>query len=255
MATEKVPDLNTTTSLESEDALAQDHEARPSCFNSTITEVLFVLTATMAVGMGSFTAGSTTVITALIGRDLQMTTAEITWISASSSLSGGTFLLFFGKLADLTGKRWLFISSMFLFAVFSLAAGFCKDGLTLDVINALMGLTTASAVPPAIGSLGEIYAKPSKRKNAAFACFSAGNPLGFVLGMIASGIATQAFSWRASYWWLAILYLVFSIVAFFTFPYDTMKRETFSRATIKKFDPVGTVMIIAGIGMFSTALT
>lgn len=253
MSPEKAPDTNIVSPIIS-NINTQDDEARPSCFKSTATEVLFVLTATMAVGMGSFTAGSTTVVTAIIGRDLHMSNAEITWISASSSLSGGAFLLFFGKFADLMGKRWLFIGSMFCFAVFAVAAGFCNDGLTLDIVNALMGLTTAAAVPPAIGSLGEIYAKPSKRKNAAFACFSAGNPLGFVVGMIASGIATQLFSWRASFWWLAILYSVFTIVGFFTFPLDTMPREPLTRECLKKFDPVGTLLAIAGIGMFSTSL-
>jgi len=249
----KEPEVITVPSSESSNA-TQDEEGRPSCFKSTATEVLFVLTATMAVGMGSFTAGSTTVITAIIGEELHMSNAEITWISASSSLAGGSFLLFFGKLADLTGKRWLFVSSMFLFTIFALAAGFCNDGLSLDVLNALMGLTTAASVPPAIGSLGEIYAKPSKRKNAAFACFSAGNPLGFVFGMIASGIATQLFSWRASYWWLAILYLVFTVIGFFTYPHDDVQREPLTRQSFKKFDPVGTLLAIAGIGLFSTSL-
>jgi hypothetical protein len=58
---------------------------RPECFNSTIQECLFVLTATMSIGMSSFLYGICTVITAPIGRDLKMTSAEITWINASSA--------------------------------------------------------------------------------------------------------------------------------------------------------------------------
>lgn len=58
--------------------------ARPECFMSTAQEILFVLTATMAVAMSSFTGGSVTVITSFVGRDLNMTNAETTWISASS---------------------------------------------------------------------------------------------------------------------------------------------------------------------------
>ena len=58
---------------------------RPACFGSAIQEVLFVLTATMAVSMTSFLAGLTMVITSSIGDDLHMNSAEITWISASSS--------------------------------------------------------------------------------------------------------------------------------------------------------------------------
>jgi len=59
--------------------------ARPECFDSTIQEVLFILTVTMAVGINSMTAGIVTVLTSVIGQDLHMSTPEITWISAASS--------------------------------------------------------------------------------------------------------------------------------------------------------------------------
>lgn len=62
-----------------------DPEARPACFKSTAEEVLFVLTATMAIAMGSFLTGSITVITSFVGKDLNMTTAQITWMSSASS--------------------------------------------------------------------------------------------------------------------------------------------------------------------------
>lgn len=58
---------------------------RPECFTSTVQEILFVLTATMSIAMATFLNGICTVITAEIGRDLHMTSAEITWINASSS--------------------------------------------------------------------------------------------------------------------------------------------------------------------------
>ena len=58
---------------------------RPECFNSTLQECLFVLTATMSIGMSSFLYGITTVITAPIGRDLHMTSAQLTWINASGA--------------------------------------------------------------------------------------------------------------------------------------------------------------------------
>lgn len=153
---------------------------RPACFSSTTTEILFVLTATMAIMTSSYVAGTVTVISAYVGDDLHATAAEITWITASSSLAAGSFLLFFGRLADLFGRKWLFVGALLLFAIFALAAGFSDDPITLDVMNGFLGLTSAAAVPPAIGALGATYATPSKRKNYVFACFSAGNPLGFV---------------------------------------------------------------------------
>lgn len=86
----------------------ETNNVRPACFNSTITEILFVLTATMAIAMNSFSAGAVVVISSFVGRDLGMTTAEITWISSAMSLAGGAFLLFFGRMADLFGG-WTFL--------------------------------------------------------------------------------------------------------------------------------------------------
>lgn len=163
--------------------------------------------------------------------------------------------MFFGKVADLFGRKSLFVGSLFLFAVFSLAAGFAKTPISLDVLNGVMGLMTASAVPPAQGIMGVIYEKPSKRKNKAFACYGAGNPLGFVFGTIFSGIATNLFSWRASYYLLAMIYLVFTIIAVFTVPKDFTAKEPLALETVKKFDILGTVLTIAGIGMLSAALS
>jgi hypothetical protein len=84
-------------------AAVETNNARPQCFASTLQEVLFVVTATMAIAMQAMLSGSTTVTSSFIGRDLHMSTAEITWITSASSLSSGAFLLFFGKLADLFG--------------------------------------------------------------------------------------------------------------------------------------------------------
>lgn len=143
---------------------------------------------------------------------------------------------------------------MLLFAIFSLAAGFSQTGKTLDTLCGVLGVFSASAVPPAQGMLGTIYKLPSPRKNRAFGCFSSGNPLGFVVGAILGGVFTQVFNWRAPFYMLAIVYLVISIVAFFTVPEDSTVKRKLDQETIKRLDIPGTAMTIAGIGMFCAAL-
>ncbi|KAF9732141.1 hypothetical protein PMIN06_005370 [Paraphaeosphaeria minitans] len=234
---------------------ARDPNARPECFRSTVQEVLFVMSVTMAVAMSSFLSGSVTVCSTFAGRDLDMSNAEITWMNAATSLSSGSLLLFFGSIADLFGRKTMFICSMFLFAVICLGAGFSKNGVTLDVLCGILGIFSASAVPSAQGMLGTIYDKPSLRKNKAFGCFSAGNPLGFVFGIIFSGLATQIFSWRAAFWLLAIVYLAISILAAIFVPSDHATKVSLNRETLKRLDLPGTFMTILGIGLFCAALT
>lgn len=199
--------------------------------------------------------GSIIVITSFVGKELNMSTAEITWILASTSLASGCFLLLFARIADLFGRRWMFVGSMCLFGVFCFAASFAKTPIALDVLTAFMGLMSAAAIPPAQEMLGAIYDKPSKRKNAAFACFLAGNPLGLVFGMITGAIANQFLGWRASFIWLAMVYVVFSAIAFFIVPNDTRDKQALDWDIWKKLDIFGVFLAIAGIGMFSIALT
>ncbi|KAH8712211.1 hypothetical protein GQ44DRAFT_625684, partial [Phaeosphaeriaceae sp. PMI808] len=195
----------------------QDPNVRPECFKSTLQECLF--------------------------------------LTKPIRLTAGALLLFFGSVADLFGRKSMFIGSMFLFSVFCLGAGFSQSGLTLDVLCGILGIWSASAVPPAQGMLGTIYEKPSPRKNKIFGCFSAGNPLGFVLGTIVAGLFTQIFSWRSGFFLLAIVYFCTAVVACFTVPSDTMPKQSLNSETVKKLDLPGTAMTILGIGMLCAALS
>ncbi|GAB1316445.1 hypothetical protein MFIFM68171_06655 [Madurella fahalii] len=192
----------------------------------------------MSVAMPSFLQGGTLVQRA----------------DGPSSLTSGSFLLFFGKLADMFGRRGILLTSLFLFAVVALGTGFARDAITLDVLNGVMGLASASTIPAAQGMLGSIYNKPSKRKNYAFACFTSGNHLGFVFSSILSGIATQFFGWRATFWLLSIIYLAVAIIACFTVPVDDSNKLPLSKESLKQFDIVGAILTIGGIGLFTAGI-
>ena len=184
-----------------------------------------------------------------------MTTAEITWMISANTLAAGAFLLFFGRLADSFGQRTQFICSLFGFSVVTLGAGFSRTPITMDVLNGLAGLMSASAVPPAVGALGVAYHQPSKRKNYAFACFSAGNPLGYVFGSISSGIAARIFDWRASFWLLAIIYFLVTVLAIFSVPVDQTEKKPWNLETLKHFDMPGASLVVSGLGLFTCGLT
>ncbi|KAJ6113806.1 hypothetical protein N7523_007123 [Penicillium sp. IBT 18751x] len=231
------------------------HASRPKCFSSTFQECLFVLTATMAIGQQSFFQGCIVGVTASIGKDLKMNSAEITWINAGASLSSGAFLLTFGKLADMFGRKSLFIIGMAGFTVSLLIAGFATNAIYMDVFSGILGIFAAAVVPPAVGTLGAVYEKPSKRKNRAFACFSAGNPLGFVGGMIISGVASHEYNWRASFWALAVVYAIFTVLTVWTVPADGFMRTKVSMDALRSFDLLGTGLVIVGFAFFSSSLS
>lgn len=103
-----------------------------------------------------------------------------------------------GQLCDLLGRKLIFLVGMGTFAIFVLLVGFSQNPFWMDIVLGVIGISCAMVVPPAGGILGAAYGKPSKRKNLAFSAFSAGNPLGFVLGSITCGVATRLFNVRNS---------------------------------------------------------
>jgi len=233
---------------------------RPACFRNTVQEGAFVFQATMATATSSFFQGASAIITASIGHSLDMTQGQITWITASTALTAGAFQLGLGQLADLLGRKATFIVGMGSFSAFSLLVAFAQNPFWMDVVCGILGISSAMVVPPAIGIMGAAYATPSKRKNLAFSAFSAGNPLGFVFGSIVSGIATMIFNWRAAYIFIAILWVIFTLLAIWTipkveaFPPDQPFRERL-KTFMKTFDFVGTALTIFGTGLLTAGVT
>ncbi|KAK7928328.1 aminotriazole resistance protein [Apiospora marii] len=239
-------------------ALAQpetDPNARPAAFRSLAHEILFVLTATMSIAMPSFLQGSILIVSPDMRADLGMATSQLTWVVAASSLTSGSFLLFFGKVADLFGRRAILLVSLFLFALLALATGFARDPLALIVLNAVMGLASASVIPSAQGILGSLYERPGRRKNYAFACFSSGNHLGFAVSAVFSGAASRVAGWAASFWLLAIIYAAVAVVACFTVPPDDSEKLPFNVESLRQFDFVGVTLAICGIGLLTAGIS
>jgi MFS family permease len=235
---------------------ADPYGSRPACFGSTMQECLFVLTTTMAIGQSSIFTGAAFCMTSRIGEELHMTAADVTWIGAAQTLAAGCFLLFFGRIADLFGRRQNFLWSMASFSGSLLIIGFARDAYYMDIFCGLSGLCSAAAVPPAIGTLGAVYSKPSRRKNRAFACFSAGNPLGFILGAFVAGVVTLISTWRAVFWVLCVIYVFFTLIAWWTIPRDDGQvKGKFDKETFAKFDFLGAFLAVVGIAMFTGALT
>lgn len=252
-----VPETSLGASLEPTDTTASDpYGSRPKCFSNLLSECLFVITTAFAIGMNGMLMGALITMTVAIQEDLNMNSSEVTWLIAGIGLTSGAALLFFGRVADLFGRRPLLVYSMGAFTLCMLITGFSKNALMAEVFLALSGIACASVVPPAIGKLGAIYEKPSRRKNRAFACFSAGNPVGFVLGAVVSGVVTKIASWRATFWVMAVIYGAFTIAAWFTTPNDAEQSlGGLNWHTMKQMDWLGAALTLAGIGLFTAAFT
>ena len=88
-----------------------------------------------------------------ISHDLHFGAGSIQWVISAYTLVYGGFLLLGGRLADLFGRRRLFLTGLVLFGSASLAAGVAPDAAALVRVRAVQGLGAALIAPAALALL------------------------------------------------------------------------------------------------------
>jgi MFS family permease len=174
--------------------------------------------------------------------DLGMTEGEIGWIPGALSLSGGSFLLLGGRLADLYGRKMLLSWCLLGFSAWTLIASFATEKYLYFVSRGMQGFFSAGAIPAALGILGAAY-PPSQRKNRVFATFSAGNPSGWVVGLIIGGFLTSYSSWRWGFRVIAIVTIIMTACAFIFVPPDPPRDEARLKESV---DWLGATFCVCG---------
>jgi MFS family permease len=161
-------------------------------------------------------------------------------------------MLLFGKTADLLGRKLQLLAGMAFLGITSLATAFVPSPIALNILCGFLGLGTAVISPPAIGTLFATYPE-GRRRNKATGALGCGNPIGFILGSVSSGIATKYYSWRASFIVIAIFFAIMTVSSFWTMP--STPRAGSLRSEARQFDYLGTVLTIIGFALVSAALT
>ncbi|KAK9447550.1 major facilitator superfamily domain-containing protein [Limtongia smithiae] len=270
---EKVED--TTTTERGSDDVDVDPEARPAVFHSTFQEVVCIAVLALAPAMNSANQGSLLIVLPHVGEYFGIEGSQLSWILNSYSLVAGATMLIFARLSDMLGRKRALLTSFVWYAVFSLIEGFVKSDIVFDVLRGLQAFAGAAAAPAAVGILGVIYPE-GRRKNRVVAMFAAGAPMGFVLGMTASGICTTFLGWKALLFFLAIVYGVLAVAGAFVIPSDATafavanrlvraaggkeivpERRTWrtSMQLLRSLDFIGAGLSFVGLAMFVFALS
>ncbi|MEU5052655.1 MFS transporter [Streptomyces sp. NPDC021096] len=138
-----------------------------------------------------------------LGDDLGMGQADLQWAVTAFALPSGGFLLFFGRLADLYGRRKLFLTGLALFTVASVLATLAWDPASFLAGRALQGLGAAVIVPTGMSLLTTTFAEGPQRERA-LGISSTLMSLGFTIGMLLGGVMTDWLGWRSTMGLLAV---------------------------------------------------
>lgn len=150
-----------------------------------------------------------------IQRDLKVRDSELHWISAAFALTNGCFLLLSGRLADVYGRKTCFIIGVAWYAIWNLIGGFMQNTAAFVVTRALAGMGSALSIPSSIGIIASTFT--GRTRSSAFACFSAGGPIGGGLGFTLGGVLTAYTEpkWRAALWLFAGMAAFVAVAACF----------------------------------------
>ncbi|MFD7679322.1 MFS transporter [Streptomyces sp. NPDC060187] len=167
--------------------------------------VLFVLCAAQFMVALDFSVLN--VALPVLGGDLGMSRAALQWAVTAFALPSGGFLLLFGRMGDLFGRRRLFLAGLALFGAASLLATFAWDPASFLAGRALQGLGAAAIVPTGMSLLTTTFPEGPARDRA-LGVSGTVLSLGFTVGMVAGGVLTDVLGWRSTMGLLSLFALV-----------------------------------------------
>ena len=176
-----------------------------------------------------------------IGRDLDFAQNDLSWVVNAYTLVFGGFLLLGGRLADLLGRRRIFIAGMWLFAFASLAGGLAQSEIWLVSARALQGLGAALISPSALSILTTTFAEGAER-NKALAVWGAVAGSGGAVGVLAGGMLTQWAGWE----WVLFVNVPIGIAAALIAPRILDESRDESNPS---WDMAGAVTVTAGLAL------
>ena len=127
--------------------------------------------------------------------DLHFTTSGLQWVLNAYTLTFAGFLLLGGRMADLYGRRRLFLIGILVFSLTSLLGGLAQSGAQLITARAFQGVGGAMLSPATLTILTTTFTEPKARMRA-LGMWSAVAGAGGATGVIAGGLLTDLLSWR-----------------------------------------------------------
>ena len=176
-----------------------------------------------------------------IGSDLQFSQDDLSWVVNSYTLFFGGFLLLGGRMADLIGRRRLFVAGLIVFALASLAGGLATSSGTLIAARAVQGLGAAMLSPAALSLVTVIFAEGAER-NKALGVWGAVAGSGGAAGVLLGGVLTEYAGWE---WVLFVNVPIGILAAVAAWRLLPESRNEGAR----HFDIAGAVTVTAGLSL------
>jgi EmrB/QacA subfamily drug resistance transporter len=170
--------------------------------------------------------------------ELQLSQTGVAWTVNAYFLAFGGFLLLSGRVADVYGRRRMFMLGAGVFTAASLAAGFAPSEAVLVAARLLQGLGAAMLSPAAMSILMMMF--PGTARARAMSAWSAASAAGGAAGVFAGGAITASLDWE----WVFFAPLPVTVLALAAAP--LLFQETPGQKARRRFDAAGAAAVTAG---------
>ena len=138
-----------------------------------------------------------------------------------------------------------------LLTAFTLGCGLARTGIQLIIWRAFSGIAISLCLPSAVSVITGTF-PTGQRRNLAFACLGAAQPVGFSIGLVLGGVFVDSIGWRFGYYIGAIANILILVGAIFGLPRKSgqMQPVTWQRL-VYEVDWVGALLASTSLGMLS----
>jgi EmrB/QacA subfamily drug resistance transporter len=182
-----------------------------------------------------------------IGTALDFSEGNLPWVVNAYVLTFGGFLLLGGRMADLLGRRRVFMGGLVLFALASLAGGLAANSGQLIAARAVQGLGAAILSPAALSIVTTTFHDGAER-NRALGIWGAVAGSGAAAGVLLGGVLTEGLGWE----WVLWVNVPIGIAAAAIAP--SLIAETRAEGEVRHFDLAGASTITLGLSALVFAL-
>jgi EmrB/QacA subfamily drug resistance transporter len=179
--------------------------------------------------------------------DLGFAPANLQWVISAYALAFGGFLLLGGRLADILGRRRIFIVGLIVFSLGSLLCGLAWSDESLIAARAIQGLGAATITPAALSILTTTFAE-GRERNIALGAWGAVGGFGAAAGVLMGGLLTDLLSWE----WIFFLNIPVGIAGLVLAPILLGESRD---AHGQSHDVAGAVLVTGGLSILVLAVT
>jgi EmrB/QacA subfamily drug resistance transporter len=183
-----------------------------------------------------------------IKADLNFPEASLQWVISAYAIAFGGFLLLGGRLADILGRRRLFMTGLLIFSASSLACGLAWSEGSLVAFRAVQGLGGALLAPATLSILMTTF-REGRERNLALGIWGAASGTGGAAGVLLGGVLTSYLSWS----WVFFINVPVGAAVIAVSPW--LLRESRSELAHRHFDVAGATSVTAGLLLLVYALT